>query len=147
MSLQYTYCKLSFEETRAFLLETNTEYPTPLSSKVDIESYAKKLSEYSDFSICMNEKGIIGMISCYTNRPPIGFISNVCVMDKFQGKGVFSHMFKNLISHVKDLGIRTLRLEVDINNERAQSIYIRHGFNMVETNINSSKLLMELMIL
>ena len=55
-------------------------------------------------------------------------------------------MFNNLISHLKDLGIRTLRLEVDINNERAQSIYIRHGFNIVETNINSNKLLMELMI-
>ena len=86
------------------------------------------------------------MISCYANRPPIGYISNVCVKKNYQGNRVFSHMFNNLISHLKDLGIRTLRLEVDINNERAQSIYIRHGFNIVETNINSNKLLMELMI-
>lgn len=128
MPLRFSYGKLSFEEVREFLLETDNEFPTPLSAHVDIDAYAKKLSDFSDFSICRDGENIIGMISCYTNRPPIGYISNVCIKSSYQGQGFFSVLFHRLIDVVKEKGIDLLRLEVDDKNTKAKDIYCHCGF-------------------
>lgn len=131
MSLLFSYGKLTFEEVRQFLQETDNEFPTPLSARVDIDAYAKKLSEFSDFSICRDGESIVGMISCYTNRPPIGYISNVCIMSAYQGLRVFSELFHRLVDKVKGNGIKIIRLEVDSNNTKAKDVYIHCGFSVV----------------
>ena len=144
MPFRFSYGNLSFEEVRTFLLETDDEFPTPLSAHVDIDSYAKKLSAFSDFAVCMDGENIVGMISCYTNQPPLGYISNVCVKKPFQGQKVFSRLFHLLLTNLKDKGIRSLRLEVDLENENAHSTYESYGFRDLEFNPVSHKCLMEL---
>lgn len=126
--MKYTFSKLSFEQVYQFLLETDKEFATPLSSKVNIEKYAKKLSDFSHFAYCIDENKIIGMISCYINNPPLGYISNVCVKSEYQNKGVFNLMFSTLIYSLEQLGIKILRLEVDNNNTKAQEVYLKKGF-------------------
>jgi len=126
--MKYTFSRLSFEQVYQFLLETDKEFATPLSSKVNIEEYAKKLSDFSHFAYCIDENKIIGMISCYINNPPLGYISNVCVKSSYQKQGVFNTMFLTLIDSLKSLGIKMLRLEVDNNNAKAQNVYLRKGF-------------------
>ena len=143
MQLKFSYGKLTFEEVREFLLETDKEFPTPLSAHVDIDSYAQKLSEFSDFAICRDEDDIVGMISCYTNNPPAGYISNVCVKRDFQGKGILSKLFRLLVIKGKEKGIHTVRLEVDENNAKALSVYNHLGFHWVETKKERNKLLLE----
>ena len=143
MPLRFSYGDLPFEEVRTFLLETDAEFPTPLSAHVDIDSYARKLSEFSDFAVCRDGDIIVGMISCYTNNPPAGYISNVCVKNGFQGKGLFAKMFRLLVVNAIDKNIETLRLEVDENNVKALSIYCHLGFHRVETRKDRNKLLLE----
>lgn len=126
--MKYCFSTLSFEQVHKFLLETDMEFATPLSEKVNIDDYAKKLSEFSHFAYCIDEDKIIGMISCYTNNPPLGYISNVCVKSEYQNKGVFSLMFSTLIDSMEQLGIKILRLEVDNSNANAQNVYLRKGF-------------------
>lgn len=143
MPLLYTYGPLPFEEVRTFLLETNDEFLTPLSAHVDIDAYAKKLSDFSDFAICRDGESIIGMISCYTNRPPVGYISNVCVKRQYQGQRVFSRLFHLLIAHLKERDINCLRLEVNVENDDARRIYEHYGFREIEFRPDSHKSLME----
>lgn len=143
MPLLYSFGKLSFEEVWQFLIETNDEFPIPLSLHVDIDAYARKLSTFSDFSICRNQEEIVGMISCYTNNPPTGYISNVCVKREFQGKGVLSKLFRLLVVKGIEKGIHTVRLEVDENNAKALSVYNHLGFHLVETRKDRNKLLLE----
>lgn len=144
MPLRFSYGKLSFEEVRQFLLETDDEFLTPLSEHVDIDAYAKKLSEFSDFAICLDGKDIVGMISCYTNRPPFGYISNVCVKKQYQGQKVFSNLFSLLLAKLEQRGFEHLQLEVGTDNDKAHSIYEHYGFREVETRPDSDKLLMKL---
>ena len=146
MQLQFSYGKLSYEEVRRFLIETDSEFLIPLSTSVDINEYARKLSSFSDFSICRDSGSIIGMISCYTNQPPMGYISNVCVKKQYQGQKVFSRMYRLLILNLKRLGILYLRLEVNSENSNAQSVYRHYGFRVVEARPEYNKLLMELEI-
>ena len=146
MSLRFSYGKLSFEQVRQFLMETDKEFPTQLSTRVNIDVYAKKLSEFSDFAVCWDGDDIIGMISCYTNRPPHGYISNVCVKKSYQGQNVFSMLFLLLMTNLKTIGIHYLRLEVNYDNDRAHSIYERYGFKELGISPDSRKYLMELTI-
>lgn len=144
MPLKFSYGKLTFEEVREFLLETDKEFPTPLSAHVDIDSYAQKLSEFSDFAICRNEDEIIGMISCYTNRPPIGYISNVCIKRQYQAQKIFSRIFHQLRINAKTQGILRFQLEVDENNNNARRIYEHFGFRELSIIPETCKSLMEL---
>ena len=143
MSFCFSYGKLSFEQVRRFLMDTDKEFPTPLSAHVDIDAYAKKLSEFSDFSICWNGGDIIGMISCYTNRPPLGYISNVCIKKEYQGKRVFRRLFFDLIARLTEKGFNRIQLEVDLDNIRALAIYHHLGFKEVQNTGDGRKLLLE----
>jgi ribosomal protein S18 acetylase RimI-like enzyme len=144
MPLRFSYGKLTFEEVREFLLETDNEFPTPLSAHVDIDAYAKKLSEFSDFSICRDGDSIVGMISCYTNRPPIGYISNACIKKQYQAQKVFSKLFHQLVNNAKDRGILRIQLEVDTDNDYARRIYEHYGFRELSISPETCKSLMEL---
>ena len=144
MSLLYTYGRLSFEKVRAFLLETDDEFPTPLSARVDINSYAKKLSEFSEFSLCQDGESIVGMISCYTNRPPLGYMTHACVKKQYQARKVFSKLFQQLRDNAKERGILRFQLEVDADNSHARRIYEHYGFREVEYRPETHKSLMEL---
>jgi ribosomal protein S18 acetylase RimI-like enzyme len=144
MPLKFSYGKLTFEEVRKFLLETDKEFPTPLSAHVDIDSYAQKLSEFSDFAFCRDEDDIIGMISCYTNRPPIGYISNACIKRQYQAQKILSRIFHQLRINAKTQGILRFQLEVDENNNNARRIYEHYGFRELSINPETRKSLMEL---
>ena len=144
MPLLFSYGKLPVEEVRTFLWETDGEFPTPLSAHVDIDSYAGKLSEFSDFAVCRDGEDMVGMISCYTNQPPLGYISNVCVKKPYQARKVFSRLLQLLRTNVKEPGISRLRLEVDVDNDKARRIYGHYGFRILETRPDSRKVLMEL---
>lgn len=136
---------LPFNKVRAFLLETDNEFDKPLSTRVDIDEYAKKLSDFSKFVYCNVDDDIVGMISCYMNRPSVGYISNVCVKKKFQGKGLFSKMLKVLLFNAKELGMKTLKLEVDDDNHKAKEIYHSNGFALCGDSKRGSSY-MELLI-
>ena len=144
MSLSYTYGRLPFEEVRTFLQEMDNEFPTPLSVRVDIDAYAKKLSEFSEFSLCRDGESIVGMISCYTNRPPLGYMTHACVKKQYQARKVFSKLFQQLRDNAKERGILRFQLEVDADNSHARRIYEHYGFREVEFRPETRKSLMEL---
>lgn len=144
MPLSYTYGRLSFEEVRAFLMETDDDLPMPLSARIDIDAYAKKLSEFSEFSLCRDGESIVGMISCYTNRPPLGYMTHACVKKQYQARKVFSKLFQQLRDNAKERGILRFQLEVDANNDNARRIYEHYGFRDVEFRPETRKTLMEL---
>ena len=146
MPLRFSYGKLAFEEVRTFLLETDNEFPTPLSARVDIDAYARKLSEFSDFSICRDGESIVGMISCYTNRPPLGYMTNACIKKPYQTQKIFSRLFHQLRTHAAERGILRFRLEVDAGNDNARRIYEHYGFRELEFRPDTGKFLMELIL-
>ena len=126
--MDFRFGKLGFGQVLLFLLETDKEFQHPLSEKVNLEEYACKLSQYSCFSYCIEQGEMIGMISCYTNRPPEGYISNVCVKSKYRGQGVFGNMLERLLKEVAVVGVDKIRLEVDEDNVNAQKVYMKKGF-------------------
>ncbi len=137
--MEFCFGNLGFEQVLTFLRETDKEFKHPLSEKVNLEEYARKLSQYSSFSYCVEQDEMIGMISCYTNRPPEGYISNVCVKSSHQGCGVFSKMLDELLKRSATLGIKRLKLEVNDDNENAIWVYEKWGFRIIGNASQCSK--------
>lgn len=136
--MDYRFGNLPFEDVYRFLVETDNEFPAPLSKKVNLTDYALKLAHFSEFSFCIEDHSIAGMISCYMNRPPIAFISNVCIRSNYQNMGVFKRLFSNLTTHLKSKGFSIVHLEVSDANIIAQKAYLSVGFQAKERASNTS---------
>lgn len=128
MNLLYSTERPRLQDLQQFLHESSKEFFIPLEQRLDISQYAEKLYENSSFISCWNGKRIVGMICCYTNRPPMGYISNVCVLSTYQGLGIFTRCFNLLTHYCISVGIEEIFLEVSNNNPKAYEIYKHIGF-------------------
>ena len=126
--LEYSHRTPGFEELYSFLRLSDKEFDIPLSDKLDLEVYARKLWENSTCITCREDGVIVGMLNCYTNRPPQGYISNVCILGDYQGKGIFVQMFSELCSVCHSRGITEILLQVNKGNHKAIKSYSKLGF-------------------
>ncbi|HTX91114.1 MAG TPA: GNAT family N-acetyltransferase [Anaerolineales bacterium] len=61
------------------------------------------------------------------------FISNLAVRPELQGRGLGRFMLEQIEARAVRQGFRKLSLTVDVENERAFSLYERTGFQRIET--------------
>ena len=134
--MEIVFGRLSYEEVYEFLKATDKEFDVPLSEKVNLSDYASKLSKLSSFSYCIDNGHIVAMISCYVNCPPVGYISNVCIMNQYQGCGLFTKLLSKLKIESRQLGITYFRLEVNIDNINARHVYEHVGFDYESQSVN-----------
>lgn len=57
----------------------------------------------------------------------------VCVAESSRGLGWGTYMLQTLLQTASGLGLSTIRLSVDHENENARSLYERHGFTVVKS--------------
>jgi ribosomal protein S18 acetylase RimI-like enzyme len=73
------------------------------------------------------------LINVKEAAPDEYYISNIAVLLDQQGQGLGSHMLHWIEKKALKQGFDKISLTVDIENERAFSLYCRTGFNVVET--------------
>lgn len=102
-------------------------------SKIDSESYAKKLSKFANFLICSDNGEDIGFIAYYENnvRNEL-YITLIAVKQGLQHQGIGSELLYQLESKYKDSSINSIELEVDKTNTNAHKFYLNHGFKEIE---------------
>ena len=61
------------------------------------------------------------------------FISNIAVLSAYQGQGLGKYLLSQAEKTAKEQGFNKISLTVDVENERALSLYKRIGFNVIET--------------
>lgn len=137
----------SFIEIRDHLLDCSGSYTPPLFERVDIDQYAKKISDFAiKFEAWYGGK-LIGLLAMYCDKSFSGksFITNVSVLSNFRKNGVASKLIDLSIEYASDENLNTVQLEVDYNNLQAVSIYKNKGF--LEKEMKGSILLMEINML
>jgi ribosomal protein S18 acetylase RimI-like enzyme len=102
----------------------------PLSSRVEIENYARKISSNAvKFEAWMDES-LVGLVALYCNDAGhrLAYITNVSVLGRSRGKRIASHLIERCIEYLRDAEFETVELEVDKDNTAAVRIYERYGF-------------------
>jgi GNAT superfamily N-acetyltransferase len=73
----------------------------------------------------IEESGNIGE-TLDSNR--VGYISDICVMPDFRGRGIATQLLKGIERHLADFGITRLRINSLAANKSARASYERAGF-------------------
>ncbi len=91
------------EEIRAHLLKCNDDFFPRLSERVNIDEYAKKISEKSVTFEAWSGYFLVGLIAAYFNddEHKVGFISNVSLVKDYVGIGIASELMKQCIHYAK----------------------------------------------
>src|SRR5436190_21860381 len=84
----------SFSAVFTHLAKCNNDFVPPLSNKVDLELYSKKIAENSvTFEAWINDE-LVGLIAAYFNdlKQETGYITNVSTIKEYSGKGIASQL-------------------------------------------------------
>lgn len=94
------------------------------------EEYAYKLSRYAKVYVYKDLDKNIGILVLYANdmNNKIAYISLIGVDKSFEGKGIGKRLLNHAIQISKECGMNELKLEVDLDNERAIRFYKLNGF-------------------
>lgn len=128
---------ISLSELHSFMVKTKDHFEIPLDSKVNIRTYAEKLHRYSSVFVGKINEDIVGVLCCYLNRPPTGYISHICIYAPYQGLGILRNLFNQLKLVAIKRGCSTIMLEVDNSNIKAQTVYKHLGFHIEKYNDSS----------
>jgi GNAT superfamily N-acetyltransferase len=135
----------SIEECRSeirileFLLSVDREFIPPLSQKVNVPDYARKLVETATSIFLTVGEVDVGHAAYYSNdfRARTAFLTSISVKSEFRGRGLARHLLDDVIQRVINDGMEHLRLEVNPKNSGAVRFYRKHGF----TNSGNSQMI------
>ncbi len=128
--MEYKCNTLTQEEVISLLRKAENSFDPPLSQNIPytVSDYAKKLSENAWFILCMEDDEIIGFTAYYLNQEGgFAYIPQIWVSDMHQRKGIGASMMDKLIKDVPSY-VKSIRLEVRKNNEKAVAFYEKNGF-------------------
>lgn len=131
----YRVNRASESEIETHLVACDDCFVPRLSERVDIASYANKISINATRFEAWSNGRLIGLLAMYCDSPHrgIAFITNVSLLPYWRGRGIASMLLQDSIRHVDKLGYVQIDLEVDLRNTNALRLYAKHGFRLLET--------------
>ena len=112
------------------LHECNDNFVPPLSEKVNLEEYAKKIAEFAVTFEAWAGKVLAGLVAAYLNNREnhIGYITSVSTLADFKGNGIANELLKMCFGYAREHQFTVLELEVSTNNRPAIQLYKKYGF-------------------
>lgn len=114
----------------AHLHKCDSAFAPPLSSRVAIDDYARKIVSRAVRFEAWAGEDLIGLVAAYCDMPSrsAAFLTNVSVRPEWHGRGVASQLIETSRNHVRALGFSRIDLELAVTNQAAMSLYQRCGF-------------------
>ena len=126
----YFLNKATEAQVAEHLLGCDADFVTPLTDRVDIGAYAKKIvNKATCFEAWSNDR-LIGLIAAYCNdqEAHIAYITSVSVLNGWTGQGIATTLMKQCITTMESLKMGQIKLEVFKHNASAHRLYEKSGF-------------------
>ncbi|MBL0311628.1 MAG: GNAT family N-acetyltransferase [Holophagaceae bacterium] len=135
-SVEFLLNKASEAEISDHLSSCDTDFLPPLSSRVEINDYAKKIMSKAVRFEAWSGGILVGLVAAYCNdqQKRIAYITSVSVLKAWMGKGIAAGLMELCIEHMKVLGMRQISLEVAEDNTSAVKLYEKSGFLVCKVN-------------
>lgn len=139
MTPEYAIGRSTVWDIQAHLFDCDAAFHPPLSSRLNLQEYAEKLATHSVRMEAWLGENLIGLVAVYCNDPirETAFISNVSVHAQHRGKGIARILMQLAIDHTRELGFKSVELDVNEQATIALSLYHRLGFDIVRSSRNS----------
>lgn len=128
--VKYRLNEASEAEIAEHLLSCDADFVPPLSGRVEINAYAKKIAGKAARFEAWSDGRLVGLVAVYCNdsEKRIAYITSVSVVRESTGKGIAGSLMKRCIARIKALGMRQISLEVASGNTPAIGLYEKSGF-------------------
>lgn len=141
---EYSLNRASEDEIVEHLRTCDADFIPPLSNRVVINDYAKKIVSKATRFEAWTDGTLVGLVAAYCNdqEKRIAYITSVSVLREWHRKAIAARLINDCIEHARVLGMRQISLEVDVDNKHAIKLYEKYGFvvGQVKTPIVSMKL-------
>lgn len=131
---EYSINRADAVQIATHLRACDAAFVPPLSGRVDIDAYARKLADRAERFEAWAGDRLVGLVAAYCNgegRRHV-FISSVSVLPEWRGTGVASRLLERCMSRAEAFGAGLVELEVGRSNTPAIRLYERFGFTAVQ---------------
>lgn len=126
----------SENEVAEHLLRCDGVFVPPLSGRVEIVDYARKIVSKAMRLEAWEDMKLVGLVAVYCNDHDkrIAYLTSVSVLKEWMGKGIATCLVKQCIEYATVSGMRQISLEVASSNLPAIWLYEKNGFVMGEAH-------------
>jgi GNAT superfamily N-acetyltransferase len=134
--LSVTRLEPADQDTVVGLLVAQTrEHRIQVESESLSQVVARVLSDerYGFLLVARVDRDIVGVAYVATilsveHGGPVGWVEELYVSPAYRGQGVGRALLNGVLEQAQELGLVALDLELDVEHERAESLYARFGF-------------------
>ena len=114
-----------------FLKKIDSLFKIPLSQKIDLEEYSKKIVRNADVFLALDNESIVGIVVGYNNDKElkISNMSILVVLNEYQGKGIARKLVNNFLNLAKNKKMEKVKLSTV--DARALKLYESLNFKIV----------------
>ncbi len=137
-AVEYLSNKASEAEIAGHLSRCDADFVPPLSARVEIKDYAKRIAGKAARFEAWSDGALVGLVAAYCNdqEKRIAYITSVSVLKEWTGRGIAARLVGQCIEHARVSGMRRISLEVAAANSPAIKLYEKSGF--IADNANAS---------
>ena len=113
-----------------FLRKCDADFLPPLSRRLNIEDYARKIFNNAMRFEAQASKELIGLIAIYCNDKEscVAYITSVSMLKEWMGRGIAIFLMRKCIDYAKAMGFMMISLEVRSDNLKAIALYKKSQF-------------------
>lgn len=116
-----------------FLLDTDHLSIPPLSHRMDLLEFAKKLQEKATIFEYVEDNKIIALNAVYVNKYPIdSYATSLAVLPEYEGFGIGAKLILKAINYCKKYGSEGYRLQMRTSNRVMLDFYLNRGFSIIQ---------------
>ena len=136
VGVDYLLDTASEAEIAAHLVRCDADFVPPLSGRVAIQDYARKIASTALRFEAWSGGSLIALVAAYCNdrNKCIAYITSVSVLRAWTGKGIGASLVGQCIERAKESGMQLVSLEVAEANIRAIKLYSKRGFVVGNAN-------------
>lgn len=134
--IQIRKFKASIDDIKSYFIYNDEIFFEQMQSRLDITKFSEKIYHNAAQYWVFNNEKKIGFMAVYFNHPTreFGYITTISIIKEFQGIGLGKRLLEEAISHASENGFKKIRLQVHSNNIKAQNLYTKNGFEMLEND-------------
>lgn len=129
-AVEFSLNAASAAQITRHLLRCEADFVPPLSGRVAIDDYARKIARNATRFEAWSGETLIGLVAAYCNdqEKRVAYITSVSVLQAWVGKGIAARLLGQCVENAKASGMRKICLEVARANNPAIKLYEKSGF-------------------
>jgi ribosomal protein S18 acetylase RimI-like enzyme len=108
----------------------DSDFNPPLSRRVDITAYARKIADNAVTFEAWTNGSLVGLVAAYCNdsATKVAHITSVSILSAQTGHGIGGELLDRCLAYARAYGMDKVSLEVGTDNARAIRMYEARGF-------------------